>query len=211
MSNTASGHEPVLVDVIDQLKDNTDGKQVSVGDILAAFDDRSFGALCTIIGLIAATPVIGAIPGMSIITGSLVLLVAGQFVVGRTTPWIPTFLIKRSISRDKLKEGAEVVRPYAKWLDQFVKPRFQWIIGGRFQRTVIAVVMCLLALTMIPLALVPWGVQAPATAIVLFGVAMMGRDGLFAIVGYMLSTLTVVVLFYFWDTIASASAWLSGG
>jgi len=71
--------------------------------------------------------------------------------------------------------------------------------------------MCLLALTMIPLALVPWGVLPPALGIVLFGVAMIGRDGVFAIAGYVLSAVTLGVMFYMWGTISSAFSWLTGG
>lgn len=211
MSKNAAADPHVLADVIDQLKDNTNGDRVSIGDVLAAFEDRSIGALCTIIGIIAATPLIGAIPGMSIITGILILLVAGQYVVGRESPWVPSFLTEREVDREKLTKSAKMVRPYAEWLDQFVKPRFQWIVGGSLQRRLIAAVMCVLALTMIPLALVPWGVQPPATAIVLFGVALMGRDGLFAVLGYALSAVTIVIMFYFWDTIGSATTWLFGG
>ncbi|MBU1211213.1 MAG: exopolysaccharide biosynthesis protein [Alphaproteobacteria bacterium] len=211
MSHTASAEEHVLADVIDRLKDDTSGEQVSIGDIITAFEDRSFGALCTVIGILAASPVIGPIPGMSIFTAMLVLLVAGQYLAGRNTPWIPSFLTKRSIAREKVTKAAETARPYAQWLDRFVKPRANWIIGGRPQRKVIAVAMCLLALTMIPLALVPWGVLPPALGIVLFGVALMGRDGAFAIAGYALSAVTLVVMYYVWGTIGSAISWLFGG
>jgi len=107
MSKTSSTDEHVLAEVIDQLKNDTSGDQVSIGDILAAFNDRSFGAVCTVIGVIAVTPVVGAIPGMSIITAMLVLLVAGQYLAGRGTPWTPMFLANRSIAREKVQKAAE--------------------------------------------------------------------------------------------------------
>ncbi|MBU2580358.1 MAG: exopolysaccharide biosynthesis protein [Alphaproteobacteria bacterium] len=201
----------ILADVVDQLSSNTSGDQVSVGDVLDAFEDRSIGALCAIIGVIAATPLVGAIPGVSILTGMLVILIASQYVAGRDSPWIPAFLRARSIARDTLKEGMKQIRPYAVWVDQYIKPRVSWIIAGRVQRRVAAVAMCLLALTMFPLALVPWGVQAPATAIVMLGVAMIGRDGLFALIGYVLSVLTIFVMIYFWDSVSAFLVWLGAG
>ncbi len=211
MSQSDSSDTKVLSDIIDQLENDTSGKEVSVGNVVEAFDDRSLGALCTVIGLIAATPIIGAIPGVSVISGVLIFLIAGQFVLGRTSPWLPPSLTKRSISRDELIKGTESARPYANWLDQYVKPRIQWLVGGIVQRRVIATGMCILALTMIPLALVPWGVLPPATAIVAFGVAMIGRDGFFAALGYILSAFTLAILIYFWGTIGSAVTWLLGG
>lgn len=207
----AAAETQVLADVLDRLKDKTDGDNVSVGDVMDAFEDRSFGAVVTVIGLVAAMPVIGAIPGMSILTGLLILLIVGQYLIGRDHPWIPSTLEARSIERDKLLSGVKKVRPYAKWVDGYVYPRLEWLVRGSAQRYIIAAIIGFLALTMYPLAFVPWGVQAPATAIVLFGVAMMGRDGVFAAVGYALTAVTLVIMIYFWGTIASGLSWLSGG
>jgi hypothetical protein len=95
------------------------------------------------------------------------------------------------------------LRPYAEWVDAYIKPRFNWLIQGALQRRIVAVLMCLLALTMFPLALVPFGVQPPATAIVLFGVALLGRDGLFAAVGYAFVALTIWIVWTYRETLAA--------
>lgn len=208
----ASGSdEHVLADITDSLDDNIEGDSVTVGEIISKFEDRGIGALCTIIGLIASLPLIGAIPGMSIITGALLLLCAGQYVFGRTSPWVPGFLRERGISADKMNTATEKAKPYAEWIDQYIKPRWGFLVGGSLQRRVIAVCLCLLALTMFPLALVPWGVQAPAAAVVFFGVAIIGRDGVFAAIGYALTALTAGLIYYFSGAVSSAVAYLIGG
>lgn len=201
--NDQTDSTAVLTDVLDNLLDNLDGDQASVDDVISAFEHRGFGALITAIGLVAAAPVIGAIPGMSILTGTLILLIAGQFIVGRNHPWIPSSLRNRSMNRSTLEKGIEKARPYTKWMDNYIYPRMNWLVRGPLQRRLIASVVCGLALTMYPLALIPWGVQPPATAIVFFGVAMMGRDGLFAALGYLLVALTAYFIYLFAGPIAS--------
>ena len=196
----------VLVDVLDQLAGSIEGERARVGDVIDAFDDRSAGALITVIGLIAAAPVIGAIPGMSVLTGGLILLIAGQAVAGVSPPWVPSALRNRTMDRATLDTGTEKARPYARWVDRFVQPRLGWLVAGWGQRRMLALAVCLLALAMFPLALVPWGVQAPATGIVLLGVALIGRDGAFALGGYALAALTAYVLVSAWD----ALGWLTG-
>lgn len=197
-----------LTRLLDDLVDRTEGDQVSVGDVMEAFDDRGFGALITIVGAIAAAPLVGGIPGMSIITGSLITLIAIQFVFGRCTPWVPGFLRGRSIGRETLVKGMRRARPYGAWLDSWVHKRLRWLIRGVIQRRLTAIVVILLALTMIPLALVPWGVQPPATAIVCFGLALLGRDGLVALLGHLLAVGTVVTLYFCWGPLTAALGWL---
>jgi hypothetical protein len=202
----SEGDGQVLADLLDDLRENVKGNEVSVGDIVDAFDDRSFGVLCTIIGIIAAAPVIGAIPGVSIVMASLVILIASQYLFGRDTPWIPQFLRSRSISRSKLEDGIEKVMPWAKWVDRFVYPRMDWLVAHRHARITIAITMCILAFVMFPLAFIPWGVEAPAIAILLLGIAMMGRDGVFAAIGYSLAGVTIVLLYYSWGVVTAILA-----
>lgn len=202
VAGASQGSDEVLAGVLDGVEDGIgDDQKVSVGDVISALNDRGFGALCAVIGALAATPVIGALPGVSIGAAALVLLVAGQHVVGRQSPWIPAVLAKRSFDRETFDKSVDKVRPYAKWLDRVVRPRLSWIIGGESERRIAAVAMCVLAVTMLPLALVPWGVFAPALAITALGIAITGRDGAFALAGYALTAATAYVLYTFWSVI----------
>ncbi|MEO1280492.1 MAG: exopolysaccharide biosynthesis protein [Pseudomonadota bacterium] len=199
-----SASEQTLTAVLERLDDGLHDQQTSVGDVLSAFQDRGFGALVTIIGLIAAAPIVGAIPGMSIITGTLLVLVAVQFLFGRSHPWAPKFLTDRNISTDKLATAVKKVRPYTQWADRYIQSRYSFIVRGVVQKRIIALAIIVLALTMIPLAIVPWGVQLPATAIVLFGIALIGRDGVFGALGYALLGTTFYLIYIYRDVLTSA-------
>lgn len=195
----------VLVTVLDNVQDGLDGDgaRVTVGEIVATLNDRGFGALCAVVGILAAAPVIGALPGVSIGSAILILLVAGQHALGRRSLWIPAVLAKRAFDRKTFEKSIERVRPYARSVDKFIKPRLSWSVGGATERRLIAVAICILALTMFPLALIPWGVLPPALAVAAFGIAITGRDGLFAMIGYALVAITVYVLYAFSGAMAS--------
>jgi hypothetical protein len=195
-----------LVDVVDGVEsgiEESDGARVTIGQLVTSLNDRGFGVLCAIIGALAATPVIGGLPGVSVGTGLLVLLVAGQYVFGRNSPWIPSLLGRRSFDRDSVEAGLRKVRPYARWIDKLVEPRLTWLVAGDRERRVIATAMCLLALTMFPLALVPWGVFPAALAITAFGIAITGRDGVFALLGYALLAVTAYLIYAFSNVVVS--------
>ncbi len=195
--------DDVLKGVLDGVQEGTDGNaRVSVGDVVASLDDRGFGALCTVIGILASLPVVGGVPGVSVLCAALILLIAGQHVAGRDSLWIPKFLSRRSIEHETLDTSLEKMRPYVRRLDGLIKPRLDAVVGGRTERRLIALAMCVLALTMLPLALIPWGVFPPALAITAFGIGLTARDGLFALAGYALTALTVYVLYAFSDALA---------
>lgn len=202
-ADSRSSHHDVLNKVLNEVEDGTSGNgRVSVGDMVTALNDRGFGAVCALIGILAAMPIIGGLPGASLFAAALVLLIAGQQVVGRHRLWLPSFLSKRAIDRDTFKSGVEKAKHYVGWADKLIHPRLGWLVNGRTERRLIAAAMCILALTMIPLALVPWGVFPPALAIAAFGIAILGRDGLFAAAGYALTAVTVYVLYAFSGLIA---------
>lgn len=195
----------VLVGVLDGVEDQLDGdgKRLTVGEVVASLNDRGFGALCAVIGALAAMPVIGALPGVSVGAAVLVLLIAGQQVVGQRSLWIPKFLAKCSFERATFENGIKAVRPYARWVDGLIRPRLLWFVGGDTERRLMAAAISVLALVMLPLALIPWGVFPPALAITAFGIAITGRDGVFALIGYAFVAVTVYMLYAFSGAIAS--------
>jgi hypothetical protein len=184
-----------LSSVLDDLERSGRDDAVSIGEVLDAFQHRSFGVLLTLFGLIAALPVIGDIPGMSILTGSLILLVIGQSLVGGGTLWMPDFVRRREISRDKFDRSLQKSRPWIGWVDRLLKPRLTALAAGRTKRWIIAAAAALLAVTFYPLAFVPFGVTAPSLGVLALGLGLMACDGLLVLVGYVLAAVTAYILF----------------
>ncbi|MCI4660895.1 MAG: exopolysaccharide biosynthesis protein [Neomegalonema sp.] len=185
--------ENILDDLDEKAQQQSD--QLSVGTTLDAFAERSFGAMVTIIALVAALPLVGGIPGMSAITGALILLVAIQYLIGHDHIWVPQRLRDLSIKAETLRKAIEKTRPYAARVDAVIKPRLQVVVDGPIARSAIAVAAIALAITFFPMEVVPFGVMVPALSVLALGLALVGRDGVLALVGLGGAVLTLYTLY----------------
>lgn len=173
--------------VLDDLERSGRNGAASIGGILDTFQHRSLGVLLTLFGLVAALPIIGDIPGMSILLGTLILIVVAENIVGRGTLWMPEFVRRREIGRDRFETGIRKARPWVEWVDHLLKPRLAALAAGRTNRWIISVASAVLAITFYPLAFVPFGVTAPALGVLALGLGLMACDGLLVLSGYALS------------------------
>ena len=194
--NSSSSSPDGLVDILKQMKENTDGDEVSLEDTLDSLNSRSFGPLLLVPAIMAVSP-IGAIPGMSIATGCVLMLIAVQMIFSSGRPWLPQRLLDFSFSRETLAKGIDKTLPWAKWLEGFTDKRLQIITHSPFHY-VIAAMVAFLALLFIPLAFLPFAVAIPGTAIALFALGMTVRDGVLVLLGFAVSCAAIGVAVYAW-------------
>lgn len=186
--------EAPFTSVLEDLKGSGRAEGVSAGEVLEAFERRSLGVLLTVFGLIAVLPVIGDIPGASILLGTLILIAVAQSFIGGGALWMPGFVRRREIGRERFDRGIERARPWVAWVDHLLKPRLTALVAGRTQRWTVSVAAALLALTFYPLAFVPFGVNAPALGVLALGLGLMACDGLMVLLGYGCAGVTAYVL-----------------
>lgn len=170
-----------LTGVLDHLVESSEGETVRFGELLKSFDHRLFGPLILIPALIAVAPT-GAIPGMSILTGALIFSIALQMLIMRAKPWLPERLLNFSFSRDKLIYSIDKARPITESIDRFIHPRATFLVKPPLLQ-VSAVVIMLLALSMFPLALLPFAVFFPGMAILIIALGITSQDGLVLVAG----------------------------
>lgn len=187
--------ESSLGDILDRLKEAEVGDAVSVNDVLAAFEDRSSGVLVTMLGLIAALPVIGAVPGISMLTGAMILAVLVHSAIGGGKLRMPGRVGRLKIGRDKFEKALDKGRAITDRVDRVLTSRLTVLTEASGARFAIKIAIAALALTMFPLAIVPYGVTAPAFGIVAFGLALIARDGLMAVAGYCLCAATAATFY----------------
>jgi hypothetical protein len=160
-------------------KDAEEGVRLAI--ILNAVGRRAYGPLLLVIGLFAISP-ITLIPGMTWLAAFVTLLIAGQMALGLKRPWLPQRLLETRIPRDVLHKGLEKGRPWADRIDKLLKPRLTFLTAPPFVN-LIALVCVAAALITIPLSMIPIAPILPSAAIVLFGLGMTARDGLWLSVG----------------------------
>ena len=170
-----------LTDILKKIHDDTEGDSIKAGEIVDAFKHRGYGPLLLAASLLCVLPT-GAIPGVPTITAFLIILIAGQMVVGRKTPWLPDFLCEREIKMDKFESARQKVEPYTKKIDKVLKPRFEILTEGIGVR-IVAALCVVLACFMPPLEVVPFAAIIPALAIVILSVGLSAKDGVVMVVG----------------------------
>lgn len=182
-----------LGQVLDRLED-AGGDQVSVNDVLAEFEDRSIGVLLMVFGLLAALPVVGDIPGASILFATLILLSILHSVTGKGRLRVPGKVGRKTLKHETVKKAVEKTRPWTDKVDRLLRPRLTALTGGRTARLALVIAAGLLAVSLYPLAVVPFGANAPAMGITLIGLALVTRDGIAALLGWALAGVTVWLL-----------------
>ena len=184
--------ESIFEHAVEKAREDGD---LSVDELLDVFGARSLGPMLMIFGLIAATPPIGAIPGVPTTMGLMTLLFSVQFAIGRPRVWVPKVVADRAIGIAKLEAGQRRAHGVAMKIDALVKPRFSVLTTAPANR-VIALAASALALTMPPLELVPFGVAVPGVALICFGIGLVGKDGLFALLGLLIAAVTAGMLIF---------------
>ncbi|MDQ8184093.1 exopolysaccharide biosynthesis protein [Pelagicoccus sp. SDUM812002] len=175
-----------LEEVLDRLCDESGGKsEVSIEQMMEAVGRRSFGPVILFFGLLAVTPLSG-IPTIPSIIGILVTLISGQLLLGRKSFWLPQKLLSRSVPQDRFEKGLKKVRPAARFVDRFIRPRMGFMTGG-IGTAVVAGFCVLIGATMPPLEIVPFLATTAGAALTAFGLSLIANDGLLAIIAMVIS------------------------
>lgn len=183
-----------LVDRIDAAARDAD--PVSLGGILDFVGGRSFGPLLLLAGLITVMPLIGDIPGVPITMGLLVILIALQLLFRRDDHlWLPDWMLRRSVSRDRLCKALDWMRRPAAFIDKFIRPRLTVFVSG--PATIVIAVLCILIAAATPvMEVVPFSANLAGAALIAFGLALIARDGLLSLIAFIFTAGTIGILIY---------------
>jgi hypothetical protein len=181
-----------LATVLEQIREATSGDSVSFGEFIDALGQRAYGPMMLVPAIIAVAPT-GAIPGMSVVTGTLIFLLAAQLLIGRASPWLPGSLLRFSFSRNKLVAAIERTQGFIALVDRLLSPRLTFLVGFPVNR--------LAALACIVLAL-------PGTTIAIIALGLTARDGAVVLLGLILG-LGTLALTIFWG-VEAGYQWLPG-
>lgn len=185
-----------LEQLIDQLDQAAQGKdEVSIGMIVDAVGSRSFGPLLLVAGLITLAPLVGDVPGVPTLMALLVLLIAIQLLFGRRQFWFPQWFLERSVARDKFAKGLAWMRKPARFIDKFLRTRLVYLTHGP-GRYFIALTCTVIAAAMPPMEVVPFSANGAGIALTAFGLALIARDGLLAVIAFTVTALTIGFVTY---------------
>lgn len=182
--------------LLERIESTTDEPhQVSLGEVVDAVGRRSFVPLLLVPGLVMLAPVIGDIPGVPVLMGLVVILVAGQLLMRRDQLWLPGWLSRRKVSSSKIQKTIGWLRRPARWLDRWSKPRYQVLVNHASVFVIAATCIAIAAATPV-MEVVPMSANLAGAAITAFGLALLARDGLIALLAIAFSAATIGLLGY---------------
>ncbi|MFA7668678.1 MAG: exopolysaccharide biosynthesis protein [Burkholderiaceae bacterium] len=179
------------------------GETVTLRELMAAIGEQGLLLLCAFATLPFLIPV--SIPGVSTVFGAAIVLLSIAITLNRM-PWLPDRILDRKLDAQKLlptlRKGVRIVSR----IDAWVRPRalsmtakYMTVING-----------CVLVfggvLLMAPFGLIPFSNTAPAVGILLLAIGMIQRDGVFVILGYVSTVLTVI----YFSALLYAAFWAGG-
>jgi len=154
---------------------------LTLGDLINAVGRRSYGPLLLFIGLFAISPVT-AIPGLTWVAAAMTMVIAGQMALGMRRIWLPKRVLATPLPRGMVARSAAAGQRWAKSIDRVFRPRLLFLSQPPFV-TLVALFCIAAALVTFPLGFIPFAPLAPSAAVVLFGLGMAARDGLWLLAG----------------------------
>lgn len=161
--------------------------RLTFSELAAQLHSRAWGGLLFIFAAINVLPLP---PGTSAFFALPILIVSTQMVVGRATPWFPARINRRGVKKQELERLISKMGWLEARVERIFKPRLPTLTGPTATRVVGLVCFLLALVAAIP---VPLFHVAPAAAIVLFGLALIYRDGALIIVAAIAGVLSLVV------------------
>ena len=195
--------ERPVENMLDDIQAGNAKERITLGELLGRLEDRTLGVVLVVSGLITALPVIGAIPGVPALAAAVIVIAVVQAVVGhRRAFWAPRFIFGREFRRETIDKVLNAIRPYGRRMDRLVvNQRLSFLVDTWAARVFVLPCALVLAILMVFLAPVPFAVLPVSFGCIFFGMALVGRDGLFALAGYVLLAPCVILLFMLWNTI----------
>lgn len=170
-----------------------------LGDIISLLGKRSFGIVLVLFGLPNLLPV----PGLPILCGVIVAVVAWQMLQGNESLVLPRWLDQRRIKRKDLQKVLAKAEPVLRWFEKVMRPRLLPLTDTQAERAIGALVMVMAACLMSPIPFI--GGIPPGIAVILIGLAMVERDGVILIIGM----IAAAIAFLFTTVLSYLILWKS--
>lgn len=185
-------HEPIS-DIIKKIEEDSKGKEnVKLEFLFDSFGSRTYAPLLFIPALLICSP-LGAIPLAPIIIACILSVVSIQLILGLNHPWIPKYINNISISREKLISALSKTNKPVVSLENYIKPRLKFLTSKEVH-PLYGINCLVIALSMIPLGLIPFAVLLPGFCICLISIALLAKDGLIALISLIFTSAVIILV-----------------
>ena len=166
-------------DILERLFAGPPDSRVNLADVREALDDRAFGFLIMVLTLPNCVPVPGP-PGLSAVLGIPVCLMALQMMAGQRRPWLPDWLLKRSVARGDCVKIIAKSLPLLRRLERLFRPRLPALNTPTADRVSGFLLLVFAFVLSLP---IPLGNLPPAYAVLFMALGIIEQDGVALLAG----------------------------
>jgi hypothetical protein len=164
--------------IVEELMAELKGQKPTIADLLARLRGRAYGLLLVVVSILSL------IPGLSFVGGVIIIVFAAQMMIGRTSPVLPGVIARRRVPMVPVARYVARVLPTLRFVERFVRPRLA-VATIPPLRAIAGIVLIGLGVTLfIPF---PFSQIAPALAALVISIALLERDGVAFLAGFVLA------------------------
>jgi hypothetical protein len=142
----ATVRTPAPAKVSDQLEQWLKGDgQKTLGGLIDAFGEGSFALMFVVLMAVPALPL--PTGGVTHVFEVIVMLLALELIVGRSTVWLPERWRRLELTGAKQEKFVATLLRRIRSLERFSRPRARWLFGHRLSGSVFGALVIGLALT----------------------------------------------------------------
>ena len=186
---------------LQQIVEGEGPDRLTFSDLALQLQARAWGGLLVIF---AAINVIPLPPGASIFFAIPLMIVTAQMAFGRASPWFPARIDRRGVTKEELRRLIAKMEWLEVRVERLFKPRLATLTGPTATRLIGILCFILSLMTMLPIVHV-----APAAVIVLFGLALIYRDGALVIAAAVATLLGAAVAIFLINSGAIALSYIA--
>ena len=160
--------------------------RLTIAAFLEGLETRSYPFIVAALVLPNCVPT--GLPFLSTVTGIPMVLVVAQAFVGRTSPWMPQSVARYSLSRGKLQDFLARMHRHLERIEAAIHPRQAWWVSGLRRRALHVACSVVIVILALP---IPFDNLFAAWSILFFCLALLEDDGVMAMLGWLLTTVTL--------------------
>jgi hypothetical protein len=164
---------------------------LSLGEILSILSGKGRSLILILLSLPFCLPL--QIPGLSTPFGLIICFIGLRMAFGKHI-WLPKKILQKKISFKTLKKTADRTLSWIKKIRPWIYPRLDWACHHQVMQVINGLEIGLLGIFLaLPLP-VPFSNLVAAWSIFFIALGILEDDGLFVILGYVLSLLSLFIL-----------------
>jgi len=154
-------------------------ESVTVGRLLSLLGVHGFVFFLLTLALLNI--VIFMLPGLSIVFGVPMVILAVQMLLGHQAPLFPAFVRQRAVRSDVVHRGLGLAAAALERMEVAIKPRLLFLTAPVLLRLHALAALCLAFMVAVP---IPFVNLPPSVGMVLLTIGLLQRDGAFVLLAY---------------------------